>query len=219
MAASRQQRLSVVRGGAGQNQRARQSGQSGSSRQRRLSGQNRSARRTGRSGQEYVYGDAVPEPLYDPRREQEEERERQEMERERQRRARQQRVDRQIARNRRRALYMSPGYVMFLGLAAAVALLVCVNYVNLQSQITNSARNITAMQEELSDLREENNTRYNAVTGSVNMAEVQERADELGMVYASEDQIIEYVSPTSDYVRQYEDIPADGLLAQSEKRE
>ncbi len=206
-APSRQQRLSVVRGGAQQNQRSRQSGQRGSS------------GRTRRMGQEYVYGNAVPEPLYDPRREQEEERERRELERERQRQARQKRVDRQIARNRRRALYMSPGYVMFLGVAAALALFVCVNYVNLQSQITSSARNITAMQEELSDLREENNTRYNAVTGSVNMAEVQERALELGMIYASEDQIIEYSSPTSDYVRQYEDIPADGLLAQSDRRE
>ncbi len=206
-APSRQQRLSVVTGGAQQNQRSRQSGQRGSS------------GRTRRMGQEYVYGNAVPEPLYDPRREQEEERERRELERERQRQARQKRVDRQIARNRRRALYMSPGYVMFLGVAAALALFVCVNYVNLQSQITSSARNITAMQEELSDLREENNTRYNAVTGSVNMAEVQERALELGMIYASEDQIIEYSSPTSDYVRQYEDIPADGLLAQSDRRE
>ncbi len=215
-ASSRGQKLSVVGGSGNQSQGRRQSGQTGRTGQ---SARTRQSTRTRQSRQEYVYGDAVPEPLYDPQREREEERARQEQERQRKRRARQQQVDRQVARNRRRALYMSPGYVMFLGVAAAVALFVCVNYVNLQAQIADSAQNITAMQEELSELREQNNTRYNAATGSVNMADVQERASELGMIYASEDQIIEYSSPTSDYVRQYENIPEDGLLAQSDKRE
>ncbi len=177
------------------------------------------SRSTREAGGAYVYGNAVPEPVYDPAREREEEQRRQEAEREHQRKVRQQRARRQVAKNRRRALYMSPGYVLFLSMAAAVALFVCVNYVNLQSQITSSARNITVLQEELSNMREENNTRYNAVTNSVNMTEVAERAEELGMVYAAEDQIVEYNSPSSDYVIQYENIPEDGLLAQSDKRE
>ncbi len=206
--------------------------QRATSRQRNLSvvrGRGEGTSRTRQNRQTYVYGDAVPAPAYDPGQDEEERRQarrerilreqelrREQERREEERRIRQQQAQRQVASNRRRAMYMSPGYVMFLGVAAAVALLVCVNYVNLQSQITSSARNVTVMQEELSELREENNTRYNALTDSVNMAEVQERASELGMVYAAEDQIVEYNSPTSDYVRQYEDIPVDGLLAQSD---
>ena len=37
------------------------------------------------------------------------------------------------------------------------------------------------------------------------------------MVYASPEQIIEYEDPATDYVKQYEDIPEDGVLAQSDK--
>ena len=53
---------------------------------------------------------------------------------------------------------------------------------------------------------------------SVNLEEVREKAEgELGMVYASPEQIIEYEDPATDYVKQYEDIPEDGVLAQSDK--
>ena len=41
--------------------------------------------------------------------------------------------------------------------------------------------------------------------------------NELGMVYATSDQVIEYESPSGDYVKQYEGIPEDGVLAQSDK--
>ena len=40
--------------------------------------------------------------------------------------------------------------------------------------------------------------------------------NELGMVYATSDQVIEYDSPSGDYVKQYEGIPEDGVLAQSD---
>ena len=41
--------------------------------------------------------------------------------------------------------------------------------------------------------------------------------EELGMVYASPDQVVEYESPSADYVKQYENIPEDGVLARSDK--
>ena len=53
---------------------------------------------------------------------------------------------------------------------------------------------------------------------SVNLDEIRERAqNDLGMVYASPDQVIEYENPATDYVKQYEEIPKDGVLARSEK--
>ena len=75
------------------------------------------------------------------------------------------------------------------------------------------------MQEELAQMREENNTRYNAVMDAVNLEEVREEALKMGMVYADSSQIITYKSPSADYVKQYESIPEDGVLAQSKKND
>ena len=155
--------------------------------------------------QAYVYGNVVTKPAYEPRRQYEEP-------------EREKRTSSQVRRNRKKALHMSPGYVMFLTVAAVIALVVCINYVQLQAQITGRSKNITAMQEELAELREENNTRYNAVMDTVNLEEIRKKADKLGMVYATAEQIVEYESPSSDSVKQYESIPESGVLAQSDKK-
>ena len=84
-------------------------------------------------------------------------------------------------------------------------LLLCVNYVRLQSEVTKHSKNVTALQEELADLKEENTTKYNAVVDSVNLDVIREKAiNQLGMTYATPDQIMEYDNPASDYVKQYE---------------
>ena len=75
-------------------------------------------------------------------------------------------VSRQVRNNQKRALRVSAGYVVFLTVAALLALVVCVGYVRLQAKITDTSKNLTVMQEELADLREENDTRYNAVMDS-----------------------------------------------------
>lgn len=157
------------------------------------------------SRQAYVYGNVVTKPAYEPKKRYEEPK-------------REKRTSSQVRKNRKKALHMSPGYVMFLTVAAVIALVICINYVQLQARITSSSKNITAMQEELAELREENNTRYNAVMDTVNLEEIRKKADKLGMVYATADQIMEYESPSSDSVKQYESIPESGILAQSDKK-
>lgn len=162
-------------------------------------------RNSGTAGQMYVYGNVVTRPSYEPVRQEEVPGVRKE-------------TSSQVKKNRKQALRMNPGYVMFLTLAAMLALVICVNYVKLQSRITKRSENITVLQAELADRREENNTRYNFVMDAVNLDEIRTKAqNELGMVYASEDQIIEYSSPLADYVKQYGDIPENGVLAQSDK--
>ena len=157
-----------------------------------------------RSGnQSYVYGNVVTKPAYEPERRVREPEHKE-------------RVSRQVRQNRRKAQQMSPGYVMFLTAAAVIALIVCINYVQLQARITSSSKNITAMQAELASLREENTTRYNAVMDTVNLEEVRKKANDLGMVYATSEQIMGYESPSSDSVKQYESIPENGVLAQSD---
>ncbi len=128
-------------------------------------------------------------------------------------------VSKQVLKNRKQALHMNSAYVIFLTVAAVMAVIVCVNYVKLQSRITDRSKNITAMQKELANLKEENNAKFNAVMDSVNLDEIRDRAqNQLGMVYASPEQIVEYDNPATDYVKQFEEIPDDGVLAQSGKR-
>lgn len=153
--------------------------------------------------QAYVYGNVAAKSAFEPKRQYEEP-------------YREKRTSRQVRKNRKKALHMSAGYVMFLTMAAVIALIVCINYVQLQARITSSSKNITAMQEELASLREENTTRYNAVMDTVNLDEVRKKADEMGMVYATAEQIMGYESPSSDSVKQYESIPENGVLAQSD---
>ena len=161
---------------------------------RRQSGGYSSAR--SKAGQAYMYGNVVAKPEYEPKKN-------------RSSVKRRKKVSRQVQKNRNRALHMNAAYVV---------LLLCVNYVRLQSELTKHSKNVTALQEELADLKEENTTKYNAVVDSVNLDVIREKAiNQLGMTYATPDQIVEYDNPASDYVKQYEDIPENGVLAQSDK--
>ena len=155
--------------------------------------------------QAYMYGNIVTKPEYEPRRRKSSAKPKK-------------KVSRQVQKNRNRALHINAAYVIFLAVAATVVLLLCVNYVRLQSELTRRSKHVTALQEELADLKEENTTKYNAVVDSVNLDEIRERAiNQLGMTYAAADQIVEYDNPASDYVKQYENIPENGVLAQSDK--
>ena len=83
--------------------------------------------------------------------------------------------------------------MIFLSVAATVmALFICVNYVRLQSEISSCSSSITALQEELADMREENTTKYNSIIDSVNLDQIKQKAKtEMGMVPAQSSQIVE----------------------------
>ncbi len=126
------------------------------------------------------------------------------------------RTSSRVVKNRNRAMSISPAYAVFLTAAAVCAVLICVLYLNLQSEVVSRSENVTAMQEQLADLTEANNTAYNSAADSVNLETVRDRAmNEMGMVYAAEGTIVEYDSPEGDYVKQYNDIPESGVLAKS----
>lgn len=153
--------------------------------------------------QMYVYGNAAPKPAYEPRRQAA-------------RPEQPKKVSRQVRQNRKQAMGMNKAYVVFLAVAALLMLVVCVNYVQLRSELLSRSKNITALQEELVSLNEENTTKYNVIMDSVNLEEIRSKAmNELGMVYANDSQIIEYDNPTGDYIKQYEQIPEEGILASS----
>lgn len=165
----------------------------------------RSGYRGNGQGQFYVYGSTVRQMQAAPERAPQKARP-----------AEPKRTSRQVARNRNRAMSISPAYAVFLAAAAICAVFVCVMYLNLQSSVVSCSENVTAMQEELAELTEDNNTRYNAAADSVNIETVKDRAmNEMGMVYASQGTVVEYDRPSGDYVKQYSDIPENGVLAKS----
>ena len=126
-------------------------------------------------------------------------------------------VSQQVRKNRSKAAQMNRGYVMFLAVAAVVALVACVQYLQLQSEITSRSKHIASLQRELSDAREANTTKYNAIMNTMNLEEIRDIAmNELGMTYAEEDQIVHYQSPTGQAVTQYATIPGSGIIASSD---
>ena len=81
-----------------------------------------------------------------------------------------------VVKNRNRAMSISPAYAVFFMAAAVCAVLICVLYLNLQSEVVSRSENVTAMQEQLADLTEANNTAYNSAADSVNLETVRDRA-------------------------------------------
>ena len=158
-----------------------------------------------RSGQFYVYGNVAHQPKVLPNQEKQAVEVRPKK-----------RTSSQVKKNRNRALGINMAYAVFLSAAAVVAVFSCVFYLRLQSDIVNSAETVTALQEELNVLTEENDTAYQAAEDSVDLEEVRRRAvNDLGMVYAAQGSVVEYESPAEDYVKQYNEIPESGILAKS----
>jgi cell division protein FtsL len=118
------------------------------------------------------------------------------------------RLSNSTRKNREKALHMNFGYVMFLAIAVVVTLLVCISYLKLQAEMTQKVKSISSLEKEVVDLRSDNDETYNRINNSIDLDYVKKVAlEEIGMVYASEDQVVLFDNKESDYVRQYNDIP------------
>lgn len=149
---------------------------------------------TGRNSQTYVSGAAVRKLRVEERPE-------------RDRRSEAQREPRVHRGRREKAHFLSIGYTLFLAAASALTLWVCAGYLQLQADNTARTKQIAALEEELADLKTENDDEYNRVTSSVDLEEIRDIAiNELGMVYAGADQVVLYDGGASDYVKQYAEI-------------
>ncbi len=117
-------------------------------------------------------------------------------------------VTRAIRRNQEKALYMDLPYVIMLTLAAACALSICVSYLHIQSTIASRIHNIEVLEQQLEQLKSENDALQTAINTDIDLDYVYKVAtEELGMVYANRNQVLLYDKTESEYVRQYEDIP------------
>ena len=94
--------------------------------------------------------------------------------------------------------------LLILSLVAFAAIgAMMIQYISLSSEISVLTTSIAGLESDLNDLRAENDEYYDRIMSSVDLEKVREVAImDLGMVYASEDQIITYDSQIDDYVEQ-----------------
>lgn len=106
--------------------------------------------------------------------------------------------------------YVNVFYTVFLAAAACMVLWSCVNYLQLQAETTSRIKNISALEMQLEELRKENDDNYTRIMTSVDLDYIKDVAiNELGMVYAGQDQVIMYDGGTRIYVRQSGEIPKE----------
>ena len=115
-----------------------------------------------------------------------------------------------VQRNRDKALYMNIGYVLFLAAATMIMVAVSGVYLHLQAELTGRIRHVSSLKGELLNLKMDNDAEQKRIDKSVNLEEIRNRATgELGMIYPSKDQIIYFEVDSTDYMNQYQDIPAE----------
>ena len=146
---------------------------------------------------------AMPASMPDYR---EERRRREEEERE----AELKRKKRIARKNQEKALRTSRKYVMFLSMGAVIFAIFAGSYIKIQSDITARMRKISSLESQISDLRAENDEAYKRISTAVDLEAIKNRAiNELGMFYATSDQIVYYTVEKDDYMNQYIEIPKE----------
>ena len=159
----------------------------------------------------YIEGNTVRKLQPDPvRRSEETHRELKEKQRiDREQRERKRALGAAAKRNQEKALQMSPGYVLFLAAAMTVMVGVTGIYLTLQSELTNRIKHVASLKSEVLNLKTDNDAEQKRIDTSVDLEAIRQRATgELGMVYPGKDQIIYFEVDSSDYMNQYQDIPA-----------
>lgn len=128
--------------------------------------------------------------------------------RERQKESEIRRKNLKIRRNKQAALEMDLPYLIMLTIASIAALFIIYNYLSVQSMFANNIKSIEAYEKKLEFLKNSNDELEIRINTSTDLDKIYEVATkELGMVYATKEQVIRYDKTESEYVRQYEDIP------------
>lgn len=136
------------------------------------------------------------------------------IEREKRRKQREKRiaVENRAQASRLRKLENSLGINMFsciMLVGAAVFMFgLCFKMIQLGNEIETMENEVVSTQNEVNDLKVSNNSTYQEINTTVDLKEVYKTAtQDLGMVFASDNQIITYKDNEAAYVRQYKSIP------------
>lgn len=111
-------------------------------------------------------------------------------------------------RNRERAMYMSPARVLFLSACVGLTVLAAVALIQIQAQTTQRMKHIASLESQLTNLRADNDAKYKEIVTSVDLNYIKDVAiNELGMTYASEEQVVYFSIENENFMDQYSDIP------------
>ena len=125
-----------------------------------------------------------------------------------------QREDRQGRKQKRNTLQkplpnrMNLGYVLFLSIVTVAMFYIWSSYIHIQTEVDERLRNISSMEAQLESLKQTNDTEYARINSSIDLEKIKRIAiEELGMVYASRDQVKNYEDTENEYMKQYEELP------------
>lgn len=105
---------------------------------------------------------------------------------------------------------LSIPYCIFLAAACILTLSLGAYYLEQQALATSSQKKIASLEGELAELKKVNADDLNRIETSVNLEEIREIAmNELGMVYATQENVVLYKNTTQNYVSQYGEIPQE----------
>lgn len=118
----------------------------------------------------------------------------------------------QIHKKKKKKAAVAPvmdfGMFVFCTGAIIVLLYICVGYLRVRSGITKMSKDIARLESTFLTKETENNEALEKINASIDLDYIYKVAtEELGMVHATQDQIITYESTKDDYVKQYGDIP------------
>jgi len=119
----------------------------------------------------------------------------------------------QLSRERRNkeefSKQMSPKYIGFLVRCTLIAFIAGAAYLWQIGQVNTIKQEISTLETDVADMKSTNDEMESNMNSSIDVESIRRQAiDELGMVYANQGQIITYDYEESEYVRQYEAIPA-----------
>ncbi len=98
--------------------------------------------------------------------------------------------------------------LLVLTVAVIATVYVCVDFLKLQTQVSQMEKEIITLEQTLTTSIKENDAAFESVNTAFDLDYVYQVAvEELGMVYPNKNTVIAYKSSKQEYVRQYEDIP------------
>ena len=105
---------------------------------------------------------------------------------------------------------LSIPYCIFLAVACVLTLSLGAYYLEQQALATSSQKKIASLESELAELKKVNADELNRIETSVNLEDIREIAiSELGMVYATQENVVLYKNTNQNYVSQYEQVPQE----------
>lgn len=105
---------------------------------------------------------------------------------------------------------LSIPYCIFLTVACVLTLSLGAYYLEQQALSTSSQKKIASLESELAELKKINADELNRIETSVNLEEIREIAmNELGMIYATQENVVLYKNTRQNYVSQYENVPQE----------